>query len=153
MENERRAREGRFWEQFTRLLTLIGLWLALPATCNLVQRLVDNLAGLQLFSDVVLAIIKIAVDGCLLSFYVVGLFFLMLLGSSTIVAAQAFTATGKFVQDAKRERGIRGFFLWVFSWFSLKVWGKWFGEIWYGDDGYLQKQEVDKTKMLSDEQE
>ncbi len=82
--------QERFWRRLTTLLTILGLWLALPATCGLFQRIVDNLTQLDPFFSTTVAITtKIISDSCLMIIYIVGLVTLVIIGFTTFIAANA----------------------------------------------------------------
>jgi hypothetical protein len=72
-ENERKENQRRFEV----LLALIGLWLALPQTCAIAQRIVDTLTSLDYFTETIAISIKLLSDTCLFSFFIFGLVFLI----------------------------------------------------------------------------
>jgi hypothetical protein len=75
-----KQREETYDRRVTTLLTLIGLWLALPATCSLLQRIVDTLTSLNAFSKNASIVAKLVADSCLLGIYIVGLLLLIGVG-------------------------------------------------------------------------
>lgn len=85
------------------LLTLIGLWLALPATCGLLQRMTDNLTSLDAFSKNMAIIIKLTLDSFLLVFYIIGLLLLLFIGFTGLAAVRAKAA----LEDTVRENAPR----------------------------------------------
>lgn len=142
------SRESSFWEQLTVLLTIIGLWLALPATCGLMQRIVDNVALLELMKQHTFTIVKVALDSCLLGIYIFGLITLILLGGSAFLAARALATTsevitiaGRKIDQVKTTRGgLFGILSETWKWVkSPKIWWESFKRILFGPPDIEQK--------------
>jgi hypothetical protein len=82
----------RHWEIM--LLTTIGLFLALPASCNLIQRIVDNLTSFDVIQHNTSLIIKLSTDICLGIFYFFGLIALVFFGFSAYTALRSIDTLG-----------------------------------------------------------
>ena len=124
--------ESRFWEQLSILLTVIGLWFALPATITLIQRIVDNAGSLAPAVQSTVTMIKIVLDTCLFGLYILGLLLLMVIGSTAVFTAQAARLTGDALQKARKRKGIWGFIKDLFSWLHWKKWWDLFKEYIFG---------------------
>ena len=142
---DRQEKENSFWEQFTFLLTIIGLWLALPATFELFQRIGDNIAQLGFFSEKTFTIIKIVLDGCLLGVYIIGLILLISIGGSAFLAARTISATGKAINVTKR-RGLLNLLEGLWEIITLRKLKATIKTFWVGESALTSSDTIDTTE-------
>ena len=92
-ESERKESQRRFEV----LLALIGLWLALPQTCAIAQRIVDTLTSLDYFTETIAISIKLISDTCLFSFFIFGLVFLIAFVPVGYFTVNIFFVVSRFI--------------------------------------------------------
>jgi len=138
--NNTNTTESQLWEHITILLTVIGLWLALPATCGLLQRIVDSFISIESIKQNpnilnALTIGSIILDICLLGVYIFGFMGLISVGFSAILAARLWVATNRGLKTIA-FRGIKNIFLdlwkWFLRWFKWGTYKKFIKRTWSG---------------------
>lgn len=90
-QTKKQQRRETYQFRVNTLLTLIGLWLALPTTCGVLQRMADTLTSLTMISAYTNAVViaKFIIDVGLLCFYGFGIALLIFIGVTGWIAHKA----------------------------------------------------------------